>query len=136
MSPENWEKVDNALQFFYGSIKLRCDGYVVRLILMPSGSRFRNAIRVYVNGKIKGAWYLEDCEERRRFFCPKRNYLWGWKRRAELKKMGKRALKRLNIDPKAVHVSYSTDWTSFRRMKAHFIKNNEKIELIEEEVVA
>lgn len=41
---------------------------------MPK-SQFQNAIAVYINGSFKGKWLVEDCEERRRFFCCKKRTL-------------------------------------------------------------
>ena len=127
MTKEDWDKVDKSMQSPYGRSELLCDGYLVTIDTRICDRRLQSMI--YVNGHWKGAWQLEDCEERRRFFRPVRRLVW---KPSILKGASKKTLKSMGIDPKETRLSYSPMWTSFRPLKAHFIKNNTSIELAPE----
>ena len=53
-------------------------------------SMFRNGIAVYVNGEIRGSWFVQDCEERRRFIPQKETSLMSRKQIAAYNKMPKK----------------------------------------------
>lgn len=123
---------------FYSSVELRCDGYEVALVLVRI-SQFKNVIKVYVNGVIKGEWLVNDCEERRRFFRPVKRSVFTQKQKAAMKKVSKRLRQKAGLpDPDASFTYCVPYWTSFRALKRHLIKHNSNIELIREqkEVVA
>lgn len=72
MTAEEWKKVDEALTSVWSPyVHLKIDGYKVSLNLTQK-SRFQNVIAVYINDEFRGKWLMEDCEERRRFCCCKR----------------------------------------------------------------
>ncbi|WP_041720240.1 hypothetical protein [Alkaliphilus metalliredigens] len=128
MKSEEWKKVEVKLESFYTSVKLDCDGYEVTLKLERMG-QFKNVIAVYVNGSIKGKWYLEDCEERRRFFKPTTRSMFSQKDKKEAyKKLSKKLLK--EMEERFKYTTYQPYWTSFKSLKSHLIKNNNVIELI------
>ena len=127
MTKEDWDKVETSMQSPWGQISLICDGY--RLTLQTSLYKRTLTTTPYVNGEWKGAWLLNDCEERRRFFRVVKLLVW---RPKFLKGMSKRTLKSVNIDPKEIRISYNSQWGSFRPLKAHLIKNNTSIELAPE----
>lgn len=128
MIKEEWDKVEKSMQSPWGSISLLCDGY--RLTLQTSIYKRKLATITYINGEWRGAWLLNDCEERRRFFRPVKLLAW---RPKMLKGISKRTLKSINIDPKEIRISYDSQWGSFRSLKAHLLKNNTSIELAPEE---
>lgn len=134
MTPRDWKEVEERLAMLYSSgVRLRCDGYEVRLIL-ERVSQFRNAIRVYVGGVFRGKWLLEDCEERRRFLRPVKRSLHSRRSKAALRKIPKRVRRQVGLpDPDAKIVCYSFYWTSFKALKAHLIKHNKSIELVREQ---
>jgi hypothetical protein len=134
MTPQEWKEVEESLKSFYSLVKLRCDKYEITLCLERQ-NQFKNAIMIYVNGKIQWKWATQDCEERRRFWKPVHRYVHTQKVRAGLKKMSKRLRVELGdyYDPNKKFTYYTPMWTSFRALKNHLIKNNHKIELIKEE---
>lgn len=71
---EDWEKAKSRLRAPLGQVDLLCDGYSVTLV-NECISMFRNGIAVYVNGEIRGSWFVQDCEERRRFIPQKETSL-------------------------------------------------------------
>jgi hypothetical protein len=95
-------------------------------------SQFKNTIRVYIDGQIKGIWYTDDCEERRRFFRPVKRFLHPKKWRDEMKKEPKWLQKRFP-DTNKTYTSYTPEWISFGALKRHLIANNKNIELIRKE---
>lgn len=118
---------------FYSPVELRCDGYEVALVLTRI-SQFKNVIKVYVNGVIKGEWLINDCEERRRFFRPVKRSVFTQKQKAAMKKVSKRLRQKVGLpDPDASFTHYAPYWTSFRALKRHLIKHNSDIELIREQ---
>jgi len=132
MTSQEWKEVEKALQSLYSLVKLNCDGYEITLCLNRI-TQFKNAIVIYVNGVIKGKWFFDDCEERRRFLRPIKKYLYSQKERNELKKMLKSYRKgSKSLDPNVMFTSYDYEWRSFKALKSHLIKNNHNIELIKE----
>lgn len=129
MTNEDWKKVDNALKsVFSPGAKLLIDGYEVTLILCQK-SQFQNAIAVYINGGFKGKWLVEDCEERRRFFCCKKRTLVKEK---DFKACGIRSKKvKKEFADRYAYNEYLSYWTNFSKMKKHFIDNNTNIEILE-----
>lgn len=127
MTKEDWDKVEASMNSPYGRITLLCDGY--NLTLESGIYKRKLSTIIYVNGVFKGAWILEDCEERRRFFRPVQTLVWRTK---FTKGLSKKSLKNLGIDPKEKRTSHSAEWSSFRALKAHLIKNNTSIELVKE----
>ncbi|EES73465.1 hypothetical protein POTG_01760 [Paenibacillus sp. oral taxon 786 str. D14] len=127
VSAQDWKDIERRLKGFYDPVKLVCDGYELTLILQRTG-QFTNAIAVYINGKIDGKWLIEDCEERRRFFCPKSRSFYSRKDMANIKKISKRMFREMQAKNKYVY--YEPFWTSFRSLKNHLIKNNKSIELV------
>jgi len=107
-----------------------CDGYEVTLLLGPI-SQFKNAILVYIGGKIRGKWLSEDCEERRRFFQSVTKSILSPKKKAALKKLPKKT--RLQLEEKTKYTYFLPYWTSFKALKSHLIKHNSNIELISEQ---
>lgn len=117
MSKADWEEVKERLERFWALVYLDCDGYKLALMLQRVGT-YKNKISFYVDGKFQGKWILQDCEERRRFFQPRKIYAWG--------------KKEMRIDLDKTALAYSMFWSSFRALKAHLIRNNKEITLIRE----
>lgn len=129
MSPDDWKKMKEALTHIDYPVEFLCDGFNVTFFL-ERRDVYHNSIIFYVDGFYKGAWLINDCEERRRFFCRAEKSVWGAKKRALLKKLGKSLLARMVIDPDKKYDTYSSFWTSFGRLKKHLVKNNNDITLI------
>ncbi len=129
MTKSQWDAVKRSLAFVGGVAKLECDSFTV-LLVNEQVSPSRCAILVYVNGEIRGNWLASDCEERRRFLQPKKRYLYSKKERAEIVKAhGKRTAERYGFLKEFTW--YGLYWGSFAKMKAHFIRNNVDIRLID-----
>ena len=128
MTPEDWKKVENALLIPYGSVVLKIDGYEVNVMCVID-KPLHYCLAVYVDGKIKDEWIFKDCEVRRRFYQKHKSSLLDSKQKKRLKRE-KKAI-REEVLKKCAHYWYAPYWKSVRSMKAHFIKNNNSIELIE-----
>lgn len=128
LTSQDWESIEKKLESFCRPVKLWIDGYRITLLLERLNN-YKNIISVYVNGGISGKMLIHDCEERRKFFrCSNRNL---YKR--PIKKISRKRLRILNIDPdKKIQVYYPW-FLSFRSLKAHLIKNNQIIEFYNEE---
>ena len=127
MTDEQWKQVEDSLNDLYlcSKVKLKIDGYDITLVT----DIYKNKViyAVYINGKIKMAHAIEDCEERRRFFNKHISSLYSAR---ELNKAPEDIREFLKKHNKTVEW-YEPYWNSFNRMKSHFIKNNESIELVE-----
>ncbi|MEM5789267.1 MAG: hypothetical protein AAGU11_18290 [Syntrophobacteraceae bacterium] len=141
MTKEDWAEVEKSLAWTWASVKLDCDGYKLSIYRRRYNS-MRDCLLVYVDGVWKGEWTAEDCEERRRFAYRNTRFLHSRKDRKEMKerraKMSKRELKMFHDivkeskwhDPDATFSYYSPIWMSFKKLKAHLVKNNKEIRLI------
>ena len=128
MTKEEWTQSQEALKSLYHTVNLKVDGYEVAIMLQRV-STYKNAISIYIGGVFKGAWLVDDCEERRRFVQKKEQYIFPPKKRAELKKgLSKREQKQLDIDRK--YTIYRSHWSSFGALKKHLTNNNKSIELV------
>lgn len=130
MTPEDWKYVEERLKGLFSPVVLDCDGYRLHLELKRI-SQFKNAICFYVDGFFKVKWVLDDCEERRRFFRPITKRMLPKK---ASKGISKKMVKQFGLDK--TYTNYRGDWTSFRSLKSHLIKNNKEITLIREEETA
>lgn len=126
ITAQDWKDIERELKSLYSQVKLVCDGYSITVCLEQI-SQLKNAIAVYVNGKINLKWLFEDCEERRRFYCQKSRSVYSKKDLAAFKKISKKIFKEMQAK-KIIY--YDTHWTSFRSLKAHLIKQNKVIELV------
>lgn len=130
MTKEQWQEVEKSLMHLYEPVKLICDGY--NLTLRLTRNKMQLVIAFYVNGRMTPEWMDQDCEERRRFFRPAKHSVWTASQKAQIAKMSKKQLKRLNIDPGKHVVFHYPWWTSFKSLKAHLVKFNTSIELAPE----
>lgn len=132
MTKADWDMVEKKLGQIYCSATLMCDGY--RLTLRVERiSKMGLAIYVYINGVLDFKFAVDDCEERRRFFCVRTKAVYSQKEQKDMiKACGKRWLKQRGYDVDKVYTMYYPWWKSFRSLKSHLIKNNTSIELITE----
>lgn len=128
ITKEDWKLMEKKLEDFYDSVTLICDGYELTCMLRRVTTH-RNAICIYVNGVIEGRWYLEDCEERRRFFRPLPKKLYSEKELLAWKKISVKEYKeRLDRNK---YFLYTSHWTNFKALKCHLIKQNKVIEWVD-----
>lgn len=129
MTKEDWESVERKLCYPGAGVHLKVDGYAVTLRVMTI--KMKMVIAVYVDGYIKAEWIMKDCDIRRRFYqCRKHSLLTA----AGKKKLAKeRKSVQKTVKEQTTYYSFTPHWASFRSLKCHFIKNNESIEICEEE---
>jgi len=133
MTKEDWARAEETLKRQYRIVMLDCDGYRVSLTLEQS-SQFKLSITVYVNGCIKGEWFVRgnQSEEARRFFPTKYIIAFTAKEKKSWSKIfSKKELKERNINLNARSEYKGSSWSSFTALKRHFIKHNKEIKLIE-----
>lgn len=123
MKKEDWEKAKSRLRAPLGQVDLLCDGYSVTLV-NECISMFRNGIAVYVNGEIRGSWFVQDCEERRRFIPQKETSLMSRKQIAAYNKMPKKDRGLLKKFREKTFTAYQTHWTNWQALVKHFEANN------------
>ena len=123
MTDEQWKQVENALNSL-GQAKLKIDGYDITLAATILKNRITYA--VFINGEIKTAHAFDDCEERRRFY---NKHIHCFYSASKIKNAPKDV--QAFLKDSGTFDWYEPYWTSFRRMKAHFIRNNESIEFVE-----
>ena len=128
LSDDEWKQVKETLSQPYGIVQLQADEYKVTVVCQPTSNILKCELVIYIDGKLKIAWAMEDCDIRRRFFSKHT--------RSTLKAADKRTLKKIpkkereRIENKSKYEIYYPSWNSFNRMKSHFIKNNADIKLL------
>lgn len=135
MDKSEWDRAKEQLQkgWPYGLVTLEADGYEVTLRLQPV-ELMKNGIIVFVNGKFRGKWLVEDCEERRRFMPQKEKHVMSPKGRVQWNKLPKRTRERLmqdGVDPNCTYTVYTTHWTSWSALVKHFEAHNTDIRIKE-----
>lgn len=130
MTNSQWNQVEQDLKKIYVPVNLKIDDYKVTLMLEKIAD-YRLGITVLINNRFLGEWLINDCQERRRFFCPVRRKISSLKDFTWMRKYPKRALKANGIDSDKTFIVHYPWWTSFSRMKTHFIENNNTISLID-----
>lgn len=119
------------LQSLYNIAKLNCDGYIIDILLARVG-QFKNEIRIYINGVMKGEWCTKECEESRRFLRKISRSVYSQKQKQRYKKMPKKMQKQIGVDIDKKVSCYVPTWTSFTSLKKQLIKENKSIELVKE----
>jgi hypothetical protein len=131
MTADDWKKLEAALRSPFGRAVLTVDGYALTLEVQQA-KPLKFVIGFYVDGWFKGEWALDDCEERRRFCCPKKGHLFSPAARAKMKKgLSKRSIAKYLPNVDKAFTWYSSVWSSFAPLKRHLIANNKSIELKE-----
>ena len=93
MTKEDWAEIERSLSFAGCGVHLDCDGYKLA-IQRARLTKMRDCLVIYVNGVFKGKWMKEDCQERRRFLCPREAFFYKPKARAKQREMLKKWSKR------------------------------------------
>lgn len=129
---EEWERAEKALSGICGYVKFKIDGYDVA-VQLERWSKMSMVMVVYVNGKLDLKWMdsNSEYEESQRFCMPHKKSLLSQKTKNYLKKQTKKFQKQFYAENKTEYTYYEPVWKSFRSMKAHFIKNNESIEIVD-----
>lgn len=131
MTKEEWQKVEHALSGVYGRVKLKADG---REVVFHRGQLKKNrlGIIVLVDGEIR--WEAREPKNDHpdsRYWRPSSRHLWTDSSRREMKKMTKRALKRLGYDPDEKRHYFRPDWPNATAIRRHYQKTFQHIELME-----
>ena len=128
MTDEEWKEVEQAVEPPYGRAELIIDGYEISIACVRWKSLSYHLV-VYVNGCIKGAWLLNDCEERRRFMRKyKRCYLTEKQRKSKQFRKLPEDLKQRAVEINTI-TQYYFDFPSFKSLKSQLIRNNKSIEM-------
>jgi len=131
VTAEDWKKVEAALSGPFGRASFTVDGYALTLEVKQV-KPLKFAVMVYVNGWFKGEWLQKDCEERRRFYCPKTGRVFSAASKARLTKgLSKRAIAQYHPNIDKTFSYWLPCWSSFGPLKRHLVANNKSIELTE-----
>lgn len=129
MKPEDWKEVESRLSIPYSSVKLKVDGYNVK-IGHALEKPLKYCLVVYIDGKFKMEWALNDCDIRRRFCNRHTKSILTAKEKKALKRERKAFREKIIKD--STYEWYEPYWSSFRSLKSHLIKNNKSIEIVED----
>jgi len=125
----DWETVKEEIDLF-SSVDLMIDGYQITITMQRH--KMKLLYVVYVNGVVKGEWLTKDCEERRRFLQKTEKYLHNKNFRDNwAKKFGKKSIEKDGINKKIT--GYGLTWGSWDKLRFHLSRNNENIELVEDD---
>lgn len=128
---EEWEGAEKALSQIYGYVKFEIDGYEVVVQLQYWGKTNIAMVVLSVNGTSKLEWIKDGHEESKRFWMPRKKSFLSQKTKNYLKKQSKKFQREFYAENKTEYIYYDPAWKSFRSMKAHFIKNNESIRIVD-----
>lgn len=131
LTKEQWDEIEKQLSGTFGYVKLMVDGYNVSLSIEPI-KKLRLAICIYVNGFINFKGDEEHLEIQRRFWSVRKRFVYSAKYRKYAKRQSRATRKMLGSDENQTIEQHLPWFNSFKTLKAHLIKNNESIELIEE----
>lgn len=130
---EEWKQLETAMQSPFGEIKFEIDGYIATF-----QRKFLSANKittmVYVDGYFKGGWMFCEKdkpkhEEARRFLQLKSKALYSSKQKENaLKTLGKKLYTQMGYESKFYYCD--PYWKSFRSLKAHLLKNNKNIRVL------
>lgn len=132
MTATDWEKVENKLSYPFGRVKLRIDGHDVVIMVEREGPKsLKYVLAVYVDGFIKGEWITNDCEIRRKFYYKSTRSLLTAKIKNSPEYIRMKKAQKEALEKKYQYETFNPYFTSFKTLKAHFIKNNDSIELVD-----
>lgn len=126
MTCEDWKKAEQELSTVYGKTEFLVDGYAISVFWYPK-KELQFVLMISVNGKVDFKSADEDCEIRRRFYSRHTKCMLDAKQRKRLKR--ERKAFQEAVRKQMTYEYFLPYWSSFKSMKAHFIKNNSSIEL-------
>ena len=129
LTNEEWKDIENKLSYTGACVNLKVDGYQISIMVVRRKS-FHNVLQIFVENHFKLKWLMEDCEIRRKFCQPHKRNLLSADEKRKLRKEIKSKKRQDDILNNCCYTYYDSCWSSFRTMKAHFIKNCNSIKLI------
>jgi hypothetical protein len=130
MTQEDWDALKAQMERPWGSMKLRCDQFVLDLHQATDSKNKSWATTVYVDGLFKGEWMraekgLPTHEESRRFLRKVSRAFHSKKDIDEWRKLfGKREA---NKRASEKFIYFDPSWKSFNSLKKHLLANNASI---------
>ena len=122
MTTEDWKQLEESLRT-YEFTRLIVDGNELTLSEVRSGNKV--SIMLFVNRYCT----VEEIEEnQRKYLFEQKRAVYTGKRKREIKKVSKRFLREVGIDPDRKVSVRSPFFPSFRALKSHLTKNNTSIE--------
>lgn len=130
MTKEQWKEAEESISLFT-PLKFRIDGHDVTIQMQRNNMKL--VFAVYVDGFIKGEWFNDM--DKAPPICKKVYFLAKMKRynstqKRALLKLGKRTLKKMEIDIDECFGYYRSCFGSFRTLKNSWKKNCDNIEWI------
>ena len=129
MTEKQWQDIQAKLIYQGMIIRMKIDGYNVALQSQyENADRMKLVIAVYIDDKMDADMLKPENEVCLKFMCPCKKCMLTQKQIAEFSRSKK---KQKALKDKYTYTYYIPYWSSFRRLKSHFIKNNTSIELID-----
>lgn len=129
MTEKQWQDIQAKLIYSGMIIRMKIDGYNVALqSQFENANRMKLVIAVYIDDKMDADMLKPENEACIKFMCPCKKCMLTQKQIAEFSRSKK---KQKALKDKYTYTYYIPYWSSFRRLKSHFIKNNTSIELID-----
>lgn len=123
MTEKQWQDIQAKLALYPGMIiRMKIDGYNVALQSQyENADRMKLVIAVYIDDKMDAAMLKPENEACKRCTLT----------RKQITEFSRSKKKQKKLKDKYTYTYYTPYWSSFRRLKSHFIKNNTSIELID-----
>lgn len=130
MTEKQWQDIEAKLALYPGMIiRIKIDGYNVALQMQyENADMMKLVIAVYVDDKMNADLLNPENQACLKFMCPCKRCIFTRKQIAEFSRSKK---KQKALKDKYTYTYYLPYWSSFSRLKIHFIKNNTSIELID-----
>ena len=129
MTEKQWQDIQAKLIYPGMIIRMKIDGYNVALqSQFENADRMKLVIAVYIDDKMDAAMLKPENEACIKFMCPCKRCTLTRKQITEFSRSKKTQKKLKDKYTYTYNIPY---WSSFRRLKIHFIKNNTSIELID-----
>ncbi len=124
ISEEEWKQVATALACLYSKVEFKIGDVTVTYVL-EQHTVFSNVISTYINGEFDWDWCSKKkSHPAQRFLNTKWSYVYDASFRKKTKKLSKKRLKALGVDPWEKIEIFSPYWTSISSL----IRNLKKIE--------
>ena len=130
MTEKQWQDIKAKLALYPGMIiRMKIDGYNVALQMQyENADMMKLVIAVYVDDKMNADLLNPKNQACLKFMCPCKRCIFTRKQITEFSRSKK---KQKELKDKYTYTYYLPYWSSFSRLKIHFIKNNTSIELID-----
>lgn len=134
LTKEQWQVLEEQLNYQFGLVKLKCDGYEVQA-KVEKGKGLKLHIMVYIDGWFKGEWLVNKDERCLKFFRKQEKYTLSNAMRIHAKRMLRSRYEDVRKHAKTMLESKVSVWTPYwpsaKSFFRHIRKTCHEIEVME-----